>query len=318
MEQKKNADLFLDILKKYDPSASSSVEKSKTHPGSSWVFRFGLFGDPGKVTEAIESIDNQLLSIAEVWETQPGTAKALVTNMDNQEEAYELPKDLISKDIATTMYRLLDLVQTGGVKGSPTTESKTSELRQITSPDSAEFCSNHNKTGAEHTDEEREEDILGAKGEEGKLEEEIKKLEEELQAWTPGYQAVPKALKGEPEPLPETEPQPQWGKLRRDVDTYSTEMSNLIDTVTSIGDDPTGTPEAIEKTAKVAEDRMGQIVDWAVDLLEKTTEETWIADVDQDAEAVMAGLQKIIDFGNRFQMLLIQSQEKAKTMAIPN
>jgi hypothetical protein len=320
MEQKKNADLFLNILQEYDPSATANVEKSTKHPGSSWVFRFGLFGDPANVTEAIEKVDNQLLGIAQTWETEPGTAKALVTKTDGTEEAYELPRDLISKDTATTLYRLIDLVQTGGVKGSPETESKTSELRQITSPASGEYCTRHSKTGEEHTDEEREDDILGAKGEEVGMEEEIKKLEDELQAWTPGYQAIPKAQmenEQEPLPMPEPEPQPQWNKWRRDVETYQQEMSNLIDTVLNIGKDPMGTPEAIEKTSKVAEDRMEQIVDWAVDLLEKSTEEAWTADVDQDAEAVMAGLQKIIDYGNRFQMLLIEAQEKAKSMAIP-
>jgi len=165
MEQKKNVDIFLDILHKYDPSATANVEKSKKHPGSSWVFRFGLYGDPGDVTEAIENTDSQLLSMASNWEVQPGTAKALVKRMDGIEEAVELPKDMVSRDIATTMYRLLDLVQTGDGKLSPDTESRTSELRQMTSPASGEYCTEHGKTGEEHTDEEREADILGAKGE---------------------------------------------------------------------------------------------------------------------------------------------------------
>jgi hypothetical protein len=421
-EQRKNVDLLTDILQRYDPSATSLLEGSKSQPDSpdpySWVFRFGLYGDPAKVTEAIENLDSQFLKITQKFKVIPGTAKALVTRMDGTEEAVELPKDMVSADIATTTYRLLDLVQTGGrVKSSPETESRTSELRQITSPASGEYCTAHGKTGEEHTDEEREQDILGVKGEEGaqciecgapmnpvqsmlssssgkcadciqkahnravgKGEEEpcqkhnkewkdhsfdeamedmtreVDTLYEE-QAWLPGYQAVPKALKeGKPtdhlpkdtkglpytddlptsettefdkmgrpiipyteqEPTPEPEPQPNWGRWRKDVDTYNTEMSNLIDTVLQIGDDPTGTPEAIEKTTKVAGDRMKEIVDWATELLEKVTEAMKTSlDTGQDSEYIIDNLQNIIDYGNRFHMLLIQNEEKAKSMDIP-
>jgi len=122
----------------------------------------------------------------------------------------------------------------------------------------------------------------------------------------------------EQEPMPEPEPQPDWGRWKKDVDTYSTEMSNLIDTVLKIGDDPTGTPEAIEKTGKVAADRMKEIVDWATELLEKVTKQMETSlDAGPDPEYIIDSLQNMIDYGNRFHMLLIQSQEKAKTMSIP-
>ncbi len=167
-EQKKKADLALDLMRQYDPSASAILEKSKEHPDYSWVFRFGLYGDPGKVTEAIENLDEQLVGILGNWEVQAGTAKALVKRMDGTEEAVEVPRDMMSKDLATTMMRLLEMVQEGGAKMPSDSTSKTSELRQIVSPESGEYCSRHKKTGAEHTDEEREEDIWGAeKGEQG-------------------------------------------------------------------------------------------------------------------------------------------------------
>jgi uncharacterized protein (UPF0335 family) len=167
-EQKKKADLALDLMRQYDPSASASLEKSEKNPDYSWVFRFGLYGDPGKVTEAIENLDEQLVGILGNWEVEMGTAKALVKRMDGTKEAIEVPKDMMSKDIATTMMRLLEMVQEGGTKMPSDATSKTSELRQIVSPESGEYCSRHKKTGAEHTDEEREEDIWGAeKGEQG-------------------------------------------------------------------------------------------------------------------------------------------------------
>jgi hypothetical protein len=335
---------------------------AQSHPDSpdpySWVFRFGLYGDPGKVTEAIEKIDGQLLSMASNWKVVPGTAKAIVTRTDGSEEAVELPSDMMSSDLSTTAYRLLDLVQTGGVKGDPTTESSTSELRQITSPDSEEYCSRHKKVGAEHTDEEVEDDLLNAKGEqethmgvypaspynqvrhpgrqedcpicmgdersEGALNEEegvtsedlerqIEELSRQLgKPWTPGYQAVPKALKeGEPN-IVEPEAPTDWGRIKKDTDTYGSEMVSLIETLTKIGEDPTVTPEAIEKSSKVAQDRVKDIVDWASDVADKVSEED-VLDVQE--EAVMDGLQKIIEHGNRIEMLLIGTNEEAKQTA---
>jgi len=96
-EQKKKADLALDLMRQYDPSASASLEKSEKNPDYSWVFRFGLYGDPGKVTEAIENLDEQLVGILGNWEVEMGTAKALVKRMDGTEEAIEVPKDMMSK-----------------------------------------------------------------------------------------------------------------------------------------------------------------------------------------------------------------------------
>lgn len=317
-DQRKNSDLFLDILTQYDPSATALLEVSKSHESSedpySWVFRFGLYGDPGKVTEAVEKIDGSLLKIAQNWKVIPGSAKAIVTRIDEGgDELIELPRDMIAADLSTTVYRLLDLVQTGGVKAEPTTESSVSELRQISSPDSAEYCSRHQKTGEEHSQEEVDEDIWNTKGEERDIESQIAKLEEELQAWTPGYQAVPKALKSAPieEPMIE-EPPVDFGHIKEEANTYAEEMSKLIETLIKLTEDPTATPEAVEKSSKVAKDRVKDIVGWAEKTVKKIEDDEGM---DAEVDEVMDSLQKILEHGSRIQMLLIGTEEGAKQTA---
>lgn len=317
MEQRKNSDLILDIFQQYDPSATALLEVSDAHAGEedpySWVFRFGLYGDPGNVTEAIEKIDGTLLKMTNNWKVIPGRAQAIVTRQDGTEEIEELPRDMIAADLPTTMYRLLDLVQTGGVRAHPTTESSSSKLRQISSPDSAEYCSRHKKTGAEHTDEEREEDVWNTKDEEGDIEGQIAKLEEELQAWTPGYQSVPKALKDAPmtEPV-EMEPPIDFGRIQEEASTYAEEMGNLIETLIKVTNDTTSTPEAVEQASKVAEDRVKAIVKWAEKAVKKIEDDEGM---DTEVDEVMDSLQKILEHGSRIQMLLIGTKEGAKATA---
>jgi hypothetical protein len=143
------------------------------------------------------------------------------------------------------------------------------------------------------------------------LEEQIELLSQQLgKPWTPGYQAVPKALKSEP--LGEPEAPTDWGRIKKDTNTYGKEMVGLIETLGKIGEDPTVTPEAIEKSSKVAQDRVKDIVDWASDVADKVSEED-VLDVQE--EAVMDGLQKIIEHGNRIEMLLIGTNEEAKQTA---
>jgi hypothetical protein len=300
-EQRKNVDLLTDIFQQYDPSATSLLEVSKSQPDSpdpySWVFRFGLFGDPAKVTEAIENIDSQLLKIAENFKVIAGTAKALVTRMDGTQEAVELPKDLVASDIATTMYRLLDLVQTGGVKESPETESRASELRQITSPASGEYCTIHGKTGEEHTDEEREADIWGTKGEEEK-------------AWTPDYQYIPKALAEEG----------RWNEWADEVKEAISGIDKVAEDVKMLRTTKTSTPEQTINTLNAVKELVETTRSWFYEIATQVDQEP----IGEEDKALAGELKRVFKdetmktvFDNLSSMIEKVIAEK-QTMVIPN
>lgn len=169
----KKAELLQEVLRQYDPSASATLaDRSEEYKDSAdpytWIFRFGLYGDPEKVTKAIETIDDMFFDAAGTWEVKPGTAKAVVKRMDGTADNIQLPSDLLSRDIANSLYRLIELVQEAntGIQADTDIEGTTSRLRQTVGPsESQEPCKRHGKPGSEHTPEERDEDIWHTKGE---------------------------------------------------------------------------------------------------------------------------------------------------------
>lgn len=325
------AEILLDVIHQYDPTATLTEEHSKTHPESPdtvYVYRFSLYGSPDGVMDAITDIEAVFLEL-ENYKVISGDASAIVKYPDGKEELVEVPTKG-GTDIDDALdYVVQEFNKSLGSKGEQEEvfgrerkEGVTCSTCHHTFPTSEAYSRHLNEAGwcvmktCPYCSFEYSaiEDI----NEHMKIEHPYYNtpsstegfFREEEDTWTPGYQAVPKALKGEPSmSVPEVQSPPDWGKIKKDVDTYGEEMAKLVETLVKIGDDPTGTPEAIGKSAKVAEDRIKDIVDWASDMTDKVNEQE---ELGGDTDYVTDGLQKILEHGSRLEMLLINTNEGAK------
>lgn len=231
--EEKTADLLLNQLQQFDPTATMMKEQSKTHPESPdtvYVYRFSLFGNPDGVLDAVTDIQESFLAL-ENYKVIAGAASAIITYADGSNELLEVPTKG-GTDIDEALRYVLDA-----------------------------FNKSLGSKGEEGESEDIERQIAELQNEMGQ------------KPWTPSYQSVPKALHDTPAPMEgpieELEPVPEFGRIREKSRTYAEEMANLIETLIKVTNDPTTTPEAVEQASKVAEDRVDDIVKWAEEQVKK-------------------------------------------------
>jgi hypothetical protein len=368
----KKADLLLDVLHQYDPTATMTIEKSKSVPGSAddvVVFRFSLFGDPDGVSEAITAIQNQFFAAAENYKVYAGRAYVVVTYADGSDEIADIPTkegtdidDALRMSIDATYKQLGSKGEEEELFGrkpkepwpyahecpygcgwkytsetspydfqthlieahpnEPATQEflKKPKAKRPTEPDATqpvaqptipkgvapsepipestwgnvqEICENHGTDFASHTTEELDEDWT-----EGGFREEE---EDYKPAWTPDYQAVPKAMMEAPD----------LASLEADILAYEEELSSLIDKVLDITA-RTPDPDAIKEVSDIAERRVKEIVKWATDASQDVMQKMeGIPVTDPETQDVLQALQDVIEHGTKIRMLLVEANVRA-------
>lgn len=87
------AELLLDVLRQYDPTATMAPEKSKTEPQSPdtvYAYHFTLYGSPDGVMDAVTAINAAFLAL-ENYKVVAGKAYVLVTFVNGKQGIIETP-----------------------------------------------------------------------------------------------------------------------------------------------------------------------------------------------------------------------------------
>jgi rubrerythrin len=93
-KDEKVANVLLDVLRQYDPTATMTVEKSQTVPDSPdnvYVYRFSLYGSPDGLMEAITAIEETFIGATENYKVIAGQPKVILTYADGHDELAEVP-----------------------------------------------------------------------------------------------------------------------------------------------------------------------------------------------------------------------------------